>query len=263
MVVQSGRIGVYRGPRENTHRPSVDVLFRTAAHHFGPRVIGIVLSGALDDGSAGLAAVKTGGGIAVVQDPSDALVASMPQRALERTDVDYSLAVREIAPLLCALVAGAGELPDEAPLPEVPARVVPLETAEEATMSGEARRSDELGPPSVFTCPDCSGTLFEIREGKGIRFRCRVGHAYSEETIVAAQNDAVERALWTALRALEEREALTHKMAEYARRRGFEGLARRFDEKSAHVHEDVSRVHDLIVNGRALEPVAAEQDHDA
>jgi two-component system chemotaxis response regulator CheB len=252
--VQQGRIAVRRGPRENMQRPSVDVLFRTAAHYYAERVVGVVLTGALDDGSAGLIAVKDAGGVAVVQDPAEAQMPSMPARALERADVDYCVAVHDIAPLLCALVAETTDgLPPEAALGPTP---VPLETAEEARDAGDARRSEELGPPSAFTCPECSGTLFEIRKGKDVRFRCRVGHGYSEDTFVTAQNDATERALWVALRALEEREAVMHRMAKYARERGMQTAAERFDEKSRRVHDDVERVHDLIVNGRALEPVA-------
>ena len=250
--VERGRLVVRRGPRENLHRPSIDVLFRTAAHHYGARVIGVVVTGALDDGAAGLAAVKAAGGTAVVQDPTEAQMPSMPARALERTDVDYCIGLAEIAPLLCALV---GQETDRLP---AEAALVPLETVEEAPAGEEMRRSEQLGAPTAFTCPECSGTIFEIADGRSVRFRCRVGHAYSEETIVPAQHDATERALWAALRALEEREALLHRMAEQARTRGMSAAADRFEERSHRVHQDVDRIHDLIVNGRALDLVPSE-----
>ena len=238
--LQRGCFSVRRGPLENLHRPSIDTLFRTAAHHYGRRVVGVVLSGALDDGSAGLLAVKQGGGVTIVQDPLDARVPQMPANAMARAEADYVLPAGAIAELLMSLVTsfeGGGDnlLPGE----------VPLETVEEGSMS-TACRSDELGPPSFFTCPDCSGTLFEIEQGQLLRYRCRVGHAYSQDSLVAAQNDAVERALWVALRSLEEREALMRRLADNSRRHGHHAVATMFDEKAA------------IVNGRALEPLSAE-----
>jgi two-component system chemotaxis response regulator CheB len=250
--VQHGRLSVRRGPQENLHRPSIDALFRTAAHHYGPRVVGVVLSGALDDGSAGLLAVKEGGGVTIVQDPDDARVPDMPANAMARTAADYVVPSDEIAALLVSLIAAdsAGtSLRGE----------VPLETVEEAPVTSMSYRSDELGPPSMFTCPDCSGTLFEIEQGQLLRYRCRVGHAFSQETLVAAQNDAVERALWVALRSLEEREALMRRLADNARRLGHDAVADLFEHKARVVQSDVRAVHEVIVNGWALEAVAAEE----
>jgi two-component system chemotaxis response regulator CheB len=252
MYVHNGRLAVRHGPRENMHRPAIDPLFRTAAHQYGPRVIGVVLSGAMDDGSAGLLAVKHAGGIAVVQDPDDAEVRSMPANALERVEVDYRMNADELGALLTCLVSGdaaPGALPSE----------VPLETVEEAERPKEARRSEELGVPASFTCPECAGSLWEIDEGGGTaRYRCRVGHAYSQETMIAAQGDAVERALWVALRALEERVALMHKLASRARQRGLETVAAMFDERSREFDGDVRTIHDLITAGNSLEAVVEE-----
>jgi len=245
--VHKGRISVKRGPRENMHRPSIDALFRTAAHHYGPRVIGVVLSGALDDGAAGLVAIKHAGGIGIVQDPAEAKMPDMPAAALERANADYAMAAEAIVPLLLTLVRDdvASDLPVE----------VPLETAEESAVHEHFQRSEQLGPASNVTCPECSGSLFEIEDGSSIRFRCRVGHAYSEDAMLHAQGDSVERALWTALRALEERVALMNKIADYARRRGHNGVARLFLDKSEQVEADVKAIHDVITNGRTLEPI--------
>jgi two-component system, chemotaxis family, protein-glutamate methylesterase/glutaminase len=245
--VHRGRIAVRRGPYENLHRPAIDPLFRTAAHHYGTRVIAIVLSGGLDDGTAGLVAVKRAGGVAIVQDPDDAACPSMPANALEKVEPDFCVPVAEIGGLLAALVASgaADALPGE----------VPLETRDEAPTPVEAHASEELGPASGFTCPDCNGALWAIEEAQGIRFRCRVGHAYSEETIVRAQEASVERAMWTALRALEERVALLEKVADQAERRGHQGVAGIFRERARAVQRDVETIHDLIVTGRTLEPV--------
>jgi len=252
MYIHNGRIAVRRGPSENMHRPAIDPLFRTAAHQYGVRVIGVVLSGARDDGSAGLLAVKRGGGIAVVQDPDDAQVRDMPANAKERAQVDYSVPADEIGPLLVSLVA------NEAAARTLP-REVALETVEEAEQPGEALRSDELGRPSPFTCPECSGSLWEIDDGKGgTRYRCRVGHAYAPDSMVAAQGESVERALWVALRALEERVALLSTLAARARERGHRSVAAIFEERSQLVDADVRVLHELILMGRILEPVARE-----
>ena len=246
--VQRGRIAVRRGPQENDHRPSIDALFRTAAHHYGPRVIGVVLSGLLDDGTAGLLAIKKAGGTTVAQHPQDAQFPDMPANAIEAVGPDFILPIRDLAPMLVELSATDVEvssLPSE----------VPLETAEEASHPGEAKRSQELGPPSHFVCPACCGTLYEIDEGFAVRFRCRVGHAYSADTIESATGTGVERALWVALRALEERSALLNKLAQFARRRGHTPVAELYEERAEHLETDVRALHELIMAGNALDPV--------
>jgi two-component system chemotaxis response regulator CheB len=136
MYVHRGHLSVHRGPHENLHRPAIDPMFRTAAHYYGSRVIGVVLSGALDDGSAGLRAVKQGGGIAIVQHPSDARVAAMPSNAMEHVDVDHAVAAADLAPLLLSLVQCEGELALRGE--------VALETVEEASVAGH------LGVAAMF-----------------------------------------------------------------------------------------------------------------
>ena len=245
-----GRIAVRRGPQENLHRPAVDPLFRTAAHHYGSRVIGIVLSGALDDGAAGLAAIKAAGGIAIVQDPDDAAVRDMPMHAMERATADHVVRIAALPPLLIDLI-------NEEARAELVAEI-PLETVEEAGATEPFKRSEEMGTLSNVTCPECQGNLWEVRGADGIRFRCRVGHAYTEAALDAAQSQSVERALWSALKALEERVALIRKLAAQARRRGHESVATMFDERSRTVDKDVRAIHNLIVSSETLEPVSEE-----
>lgn len=254
--LQRGRICVKRGPHENSQRPAIDALFRTAAHHYGPRVIGIVLSGALDDGSAGLAAVKRAGGIAIVQDPDEAAFRDMPAHALEAAEVDFRLRTVEIGPIVDELVRkpGADLDPDEIP------REVPLETAEETGQSSETTISEALGPPSAFTCPDCSGTLFQIDDGPTPRFRCRVGHAFAEASLESAQHAATERALWVALRSLHERNALLRRLADSARRRGHNAAAIVFEQRQTDIEADVTALHRLIAEGGALESMAGQRE---
>jgi two-component system chemotaxis response regulator CheB len=250
--VHRNKITVRRGPHENLHRPAIDPLFRTAAHHFGSRVVGIVLSGALDDGSAGLAAVKRAGGITIVQDPDDAIFPEMPLNARSRVRPDYCVPARAIPALLQTIVEHRtnGNMAVE----------VALETVEEASASDDPLPSEVLGPPAGFTCPDCNGTLYEIEDHGQIRYRCRIGHAYSSETIVKAQGDAVERALWAALRALEERVALLNKLADRARARGHSAVAEMFDARSREADEDVRILHEVVTNGKGLEPVEQESN---
>src|SRR5207245_906078 len=183
---RNGLLRVVRGPRENRHRPAIDPLFRSAAAAAGARVIGVILSGSLDDGTAGLLAIKRGGGIAVVQDPSDALHASMPESAIENVDVDFVLPLRELPGKLTEL------LKQEVTASEMPAKTLEVMDMENriAEMDGKTMQEDARpGQPSAFSCPDCGGVLWEIHDGDYVPFRCRVGHAFSPESMLASQND--------------------------------------------------------------------------
>jgi two-component system chemotaxis response regulator CheB len=252
LYLHKRRVAVELGPRENMHRPAIDPLFRTAAHHHGSRVIGVIASGALDDGTAGLQAVKEAGGIAVVQDPADAACASMPAHAMARVTVDHCVKAADLAALLVHLVG--------VPSPDPVVRMqVPLETYEEVAGTAErAVTGANFGVESGLTCPECSGILREVRDGDVLRFRCRVGHAYTSQTMLEAQGEAVEKALWTAVRSLEERAILIGKLAENARGRGHDGVAGLFNDRSLALGRDVEMLRDLIGRGRALEPVGQD-----
>lgn len=213
LLVAEGHVHLSRGPRENGSRPAADPLFRSAATYYGARVIGVVLSGSLSDGTAGLGEIRRRGGIAVVQDPADALYDGMPTSALDHVGADHVLPAREIGALLGRLVD------DEVAEDAAPA---PSETvlAEVALMERDGRVLDENHPgtPSQWPCPDCSGVLWEIDDSSLLRFRCRVGHAWSAENLTQVQSHAIESALWMALRALEDRAALARVLAERAQR---------------------------------------------
>ena len=192
LIVSDGHLRLDRGPKENGVRPSVDVLLRTLAAAYGPRAIAVVLSGALGDGSAGAAAVRNAGGLVVVQDPEDATVASMPESALRAVGTaDAVLRAEAIGPALARLVEPA-RMQEDTGMAQV-----------DKPLAESADRPD--GPPSPFTCPECSGPLWELKEGEVVRYRCRVGHSYNEDAMVIEQGSAVEAALWSALEALEER----------------------------------------------------------
>jgi two-component system chemotaxis response regulator CheB len=227
MLMELGKVCVVRGPKENRHRPAVDPLFRSAALAYGPRVIGVILTGALDDGTAGLLAVKRRGGIAIVQDPDEALYPSMPLSALENVEVDYTLPLASIGPQLGQLAGKRAKEEGGYPVSEDMEKETKLAEMDLALM----HNNQSVGTPSAFSCPECGGVLWEIQDGDLLRFRCRVGHAFSVESVLAEQSDALEEALWVALKTLQESADLAQRLAQQAHRRGQEWLAKRFDEK--------------------------------
>jgi two-component system chemotaxis response regulator CheB len=242
VLLRRGHVHLARGPRENGHRPAVDPLFRSAAREHATRVVGVVLSGALDDGTAGLLAIKSRGGVAIVQYPEEALYPGMPNNAVEHVDVDHVLPAAAIAGVLARLAAepateSSGPAPDD--------MKVEVEV-EGFTM--EALERGNPGRPSAFSCPDCNGVLWEIQDGGLVRFRCRVGHAWSPESLLTQQSEALEAALWVALRSLEERAALARRLAEPARRRGHRITATRFQEQAQEAQHAAGLVRRLLLD---------------
>lgn len=222
MLLKRDRIRHTFGPRVNGHRPAIDPLFRSAAQVFGPRVIGVILSGSLDDGTAGLASIKARGGMAVVLDPADASYPGMPRSAIESVAVDH------ISPLL-----NLGALLDRLSREEVID-----ERGDQVDEYVDVTEQDPLlagrtmpGLPSEISCPECSGTLYEVDAENVTRFECHVGHSFSPEALVDGQANALEGALWTALRTLEESALLAHRMVHRMNKRGSERAAGRFAEK--------------------------------
>jgi len=246
VLLRGGHVHLARGPRENGHRPAVDSLFRSAAREYATRVIGVVLSGALDDGTAGLLAIKSRGGVAVVQETEDALYPGMPCNALEHVHVDHVVAVASMGKLLARLTAEpAGGPPG--PVPAVMTMEVGLEG-----LSLEALEGEHPGQPSGFSCPDCNGVLWEIQTGRLQRYRCRVGHAWSPESLLTQQTEALEAALRIAMRTLEERAALSWRLAEPARRRGHSITATRFEEQATEAQQAARLVRNLLVDRETL-----------
>ncbi|MGE0158476.1 MAG: chemotaxis protein CheB [Gemmatimonadales bacterium] len=209
LLVEPQQMRVVRGPRENRHRPAIDPLFRSAAWAYGPRVVGVVLTGYLDDGTAGLWAIRTCGGVTVVQSSDDALYPEMPLNAARAADVDHSLPVSEIAPLLDRL---AREPVDPGRARKPPAS---LETEIEfAKMDRDISDMGRIGTLSPFTCPACRGSLWELDDGGILRYRCHTGHAFSAESLVDGQSIEIEEALYSALRALEEKATVLRRLHE-------------------------------------------------
>ncbi|MGY1831290.1 chemotaxis protein CheB [Geodermatophilus sp. SYSU D01180] len=244
LMVADGHVQLSRGPRENGHRPAVDVLFRSAARAHGPRVVSVVLSGALDDGTAGTIAVRTRGGAALAQDPEEALYPSMPLHAVDVGGADHVAGLAELPKLLDRLVRE--EVDAVAP---APTHLMTTET-EMARLDGEAMDEDTRpGTPSGFGCPSCHGALFSISEGGMERYRCRVGHAWSPEALAAEQAQALEGALWMALRGLEERAALSLRMGLRAEDSGHRHSALAFRRRHDEALGAASLLRELLERG--------------
>ncbi len=262
LLVQRGYVRVTSGAEENGHRPAVDPLFRTAARAYDSRVVGIVLSGALDDGTAGLQAIKVRQGLAVVQDPDDALFEGMPRSAVENVDVDYVVPLSALAPLLVRLVHEPAKMESKG---DDNSRQMDVESGMAELSMDAIENEHKPGTPSEFACPACGGVLWEIEDGQLVRYRCRVGHAFSPESLLAEQSEGLEAALWAALRALEERASLLKRMAANARRRPYPHLADCYAQQADDAERNAKLIRDsLLKNISAIsEDPPAKHDIEA
>jgi two-component system chemotaxis response regulator CheB len=237
-----------KGPKENGHRPAVDTLFRTAAAAHGARVVGVVLSGTRDDGTAGLRAIHDQGGVAIVQDPDEALFPGMPRSALSRDHPDYVVPVAEMGGLLTKLAreepadheGWSDAMPDELD--------AELRWAN-AELDWTPPVEPPVGHPSGFTCPECHGSLWEIQEEGLPRYRCRVGHGFSAESLLVTQRTDVEAALWTAYRALQERVALLVRLSDRAHGRHAEISAEHFRAEAEALGRQAEVVRTVLWSG--------------
>jgi two-component system, chemotaxis family, protein-glutamate methylesterase/glutaminase len=213
LLVEPGIVRVTKGPRENRFRPAIDPLFRSAAQVYGPAAIGVILTGNLDDGTAGLWAIKQLGGTAIVQDPAEAMFPAMPTSALAHVRVDHTVPLAAIAPLLIRLTAQPAQEAKDIPASESLEVEVKIAKEHNPLQAG----LQQLGEPSYYACPECHGVLLQLKEGGRVRFRCHTGHAYSLDSLVAAVSEGIEDSLWNAIRALEEAEMLMRGMADHVK----------------------------------------------
>jgi two-component system chemotaxis response regulator CheB len=242
MLVEPGLVRLTRGPRENRFRPAVDPLFRSAAQVYGPGAIGVVLTGNLDDGTAGLTAIKQLGGTAIVQDPADAAYPSMPRSALLHVDVDHVVPLAAMPALLATLAGSAAQLVGTTAVPD-PLNVELQIAREEPPLRAGLER---VAIPSAFACPECHGVLLRIKESRLTRFRCHTGHAYTAEALLAALNESIEASLWGAVRAIEEGAMLASHMATHARERDDLASARHLTDETARLNEQMNVVRSLL-----------------
>jgi two-component system chemotaxis response regulator CheB len=245
LLIHDDHVLLRRGPRENMARPAIDPLFRSAAASRGGRVIGVVLSGALNDGTAGLRAIKRCGGLAVVQDLRDASVPDMPGSALRHVAVDHVAPADQMGDLLGRLAretAGA--------TPEIPLNIR-LEATLAAQELGSMELENKLGTLSPFTCPECSGALWEINDGSMLRYRCHVGHAFTAEAVLSGRAAEVDKFLESLLRSHQERAALVRRLAQKERSLKNNSLAEQFEARAKEYEHDAEVVSRMAQHRRA------------
>lgn len=252
LLATADGLRVLHGPRESGFRPAIDPLFRSAARVYGSRVIGVILSGALSDGVYGLNVIKQHRGVAIVQDPDEAIIPSMPRSALQMVSVDHVLPALAIGEMIEQLsqrtaereadMADAGE--HEPQLPSEETQVSEME--------------DRYGSASSLTCPDCGGALWEVQDGRVIRYQCHVGHQYSPDGLDEGQRDAVESALWSAVRVLEEHVELKTRMARRAAGNGLSVVAESFHQSAAEAHRQAQSIRALLFGRAGAAPAGAK-----
>ncbi|MFZ6876570.1 chemotaxis protein CheB [Undibacterium sp. Di27W] len=239
------RVVLARTAKENYTRPAIDPLFRSAAATYGRRAIGVILTGSLDDGSAGLAAIKACGGSAIVQNPDEALAPDMPASAIENVAVDRILKLEEIPQALIQLVEvnvkGDGTIPQFDDVPHW----VKLEN-KFAVEGVEIDGLKLLAKPSTFTCPECNGTLWELNDQRPRRFRCHTGHAYTQRSLMEFQNEMVENAVWFAMRSLQEKHMLLSSMAKDALLKNLDAVAAKYDTAAIKAQQNAETLRTLI-----------------
>ena len=241
LLVKGDRLCVTRGPRENRVRPAIDPLFRSAAVAYGARVVGVILSGLRDDGTAGLLAVKRCGGVAIVQEPADALYPEMPNSALEQVEVDHCLPVSKMGAVLYRLTREA-----PAGTPSIPRDIV-AEVEIVACSADTVNREEELGTLAPLGCPECGGPLWELHNDHLQRYRCRLGHAFTAEVLLEGQSEAIEVALWTAVRTMEERARMLTQLAHSRRGRKQDMLAQRFETQAAELMTHAQHIRQILL----------------
>jgi two-component system chemotaxis response regulator CheB len=215
LLVNKGSVHLSHGPKENWTRPAINPLFRSAAAAYGADVIGVILTGMLDDGVAGLAEIKRRGGVAVVQDPRSALYSSMPLSALKSVDVDHVVPLSQIGSFVADLA--------------------------EAERIADVKEDPMNRTPSDLTCPECRGPLWEERQGRIVEFACRVGHRYTPLAMEAEHRTTVERSLWSSLVAVEEAAEIAEKLAPEMGKSAPDE-ARRYREQAALLKQMLERI---------------------
>ncbi|HEX2197666.1 MAG TPA: chemotaxis protein CheB [Burkholderiales bacterium] len=250
MLLENGYIRITKGPKENRFRPAVDPLFRSAAYIYGPRVVGVVLTGALDDGTAGLYTIKLRGGTAIVQEPADAMIRSMPLNALEHTEADYRLPAGEIGELLGRLVRE--HAPAAPALPPEEDQKTHNELRIAAGQNALEENVMPFGELSPFTCPECNGVLTMIREGSVMRFRCHTGHGLSPSTLLSAISGSAEERLYDAIRVMDEAILLLNKLGEEFTQAGNSRAAEECFDRARAAYERSQPIREVAMQGGTL-----------
>ncbi len=257
LLINGDRVRVLRGPQENRFRPSIDALFRSAARSHGSRVIGMVLTGSLDDGTVGLQTIKKRGGITVVQDPAEAEYPSMPKTALRYVKIDHIVPIADAGALLIRLVAEPAAA--QGNFATTPAIEIESNIAEQVMNTKQFLEAvEQIGKRTTYTCPDCNGAIWQIGDEEPLKLRCHVGHSFTGEVFSAEQSRNVESALWTAIRIMEEKVTFSRQLAERKRNQNLLAAAAAYEREADALDEEVGKVRDLIVGGIATQRSIAE-----
>lgn len=257
LLVHGNGLRLSRGPRINGMRPAIDALFLSAARWMGARTISVILSGSLDDGTAGSRHVRAAGGFTVAQDPVEALYPPMPRNAIEGGGIMHVRSTGELAELIVAATREEIEMPRAPSSP--PDRPDNFEDVEGMLAFEPEAGASSLGSASGFTCPDCHGALWEVTEDQLLRFRCRIGHAFGSESLFASQSEKIEEAMWAGYRALEESAALAKRLAERAEASGLGTVAQRWRSKYEEAIERVETLRTVLESGQL---VTNEENHE-
>jgi two-component system chemotaxis response regulator CheB len=258
LLLEEGRMRVTRGPRENRFRPAIDPLFRSAAYTYGTRVIGIILSGALDDGSAGLWNVKEYGGMAIVQDPLDAEVPSMPEHAIKSVRVDHVVSVSEMGGLLSRLTQETVQALQENGVPKNELTKKEIEIAME-----NPHQIKEFGELTPYTCPECHGVLSALKEGDRVRFRCHTGHAFSADSLLSAVTESIEESLWGAIRSIQESIMLLNHMGDHFAESNQTQLAAKYFKKAIEAEKRSALVRQAVYSHENLTELTVTTERGA
>ena len=257
LMVEPGRVVVSKGPRENRFRPAVDALFRSAAHAYRERVIGVVVSGALNDGSSGSWTIKRFGGTVIVQDPEEAMFNDMPRETMQYTEVDHVLPAGKIGSVLAQLCHRAIHPVKMAPL-NGDAKLLELEIALAKGGNGLGMGILEMGKPSSLACPECHGVLAKFEEGKLVRFRCHTGHAHTAESLLASVRDNVEKSMWEVMRGVEESKILLETIADQMWQSEEYDLAKTYWKRAEELMEQSKRIQQAI--GQSDQSATGKED---
>jgi two-component system chemotaxis response regulator CheB len=254
LLVKEHHVLVTKGPRENHYRPAADALFRSAAVAFGPAVVGVVLTGLLHDGTAGLEFIKRCGGLAVVQDPDDAEYPSMPETAMRNVAVDHIVRLNQMGALLTNLAAD---------IPPPGSAQIPGDLKQEAIIAervmGSTEDVEKLGRIVPLTCPDCGGNLWEVEHGQVLRYRCHTGHVFTGDSLLKSSQESLEETLWVAVRMMEERKNLLSSMAS----RGDTSYSVQQEERIEEIKKHINRLREFLLNGaNGGVPTEASRNHD-
>ncbi|MEG4422301.1 chemotaxis protein CheB [Microcoleus sp. LAD1_D5] len=262
LLVNQGSMRVVRGPQENRFRPAIDALFRSAARAYGTRVVGVVLTGYLDDGTVGLQAVKKQGGVAIVQDPKEAEYPSMAKSALRYVKVDHCLPLAEIPHLLVRL--------SNQPVAEEEAYPVSEEIEIESKIAEQQMNTQEflknveaIGTRTTYSCPECNGSIWQIGKSEPLRFRCHIGHSFTADIFLSEQTQYIENALWSAVRAMEEKVTFSHQMSERMKNYNLQSAAAKYEDQAKSLDGEVSLIREIILKGFATKrTIAAETEEE-